>query len=302
MGLLQDIIDGATGESRRVSELLRSAQVLAHRTKAVDLSEWVTKERDGYSEDDTLPAYRGPFDARVLAHFSGPFGSEVRDLAIGPSGFPDYYRSPGFTVEFRQAIIEIEDLLSTGGPYFSVPWSGDMIAAANGLIQKGEVSLVPMHGIASADKRIPRSQLVGIVDRVRGRILDLSLELEDRDPELGSQRLRDGEVVKEEVSAVFQTVIHANQAFVGENRADIKSISVTPGDPESLRRYLQGLGVSEAASAELTQAAQESNTSSEEPSKLRSIIGRVASEAGKLAPDVAKALIDAAIAKWTGSA
>lgn len=71
MGLLQEIITGATDGTKPVAELLRSVQVLAMRGGARDLQEWVKKERDGYRDDDVLPSYRGPFSVNPMAHLSG---------------------------------------------------------------------------------------------------------------------------------------------------------------------------------------------------------------------------------------
>jgi hypothetical protein len=300
VGLLQEIIEGAQRDSLKVSELLRSLQVVARRSSAPDLADWVQKERDGYLSDDEIPDYRGPHNVRVLADFAGPFNSQIRNLDIGPSAFPEYY-SHGFSIEFRQSIAEIEDLLDGGDSTLSMPWPGDLIGMANGLIDRGDVKLVPMHGLVAVERQVPRSLLLRVTDRVRGRILDMALELEALDPDLGSAAGVSAAASPEAVSAIYQTVIHAGQAFIGENTTQIQAVNVTPGDADSLRRYLEGLGLQAKDSAELVRQAQESKPDGDKDGKLKSLISRVVAESGKLAPDVAKALIDAAIAKWTGA-
>jgi hypothetical protein len=87
---------------------------------------------------------------------------------------------------------------------------------------------------------------------------------------------------------------------VGENRAAIQEVNVQPDNLESLRRYLDGLGISREGSNALVEAAVSDDKDAEGGGRLRALIGKIASETGKLAPEVAKMLIEAAIAKWTG--
>lgn len=279
-----------------VSELLRSLQVLAKRGRAPDLEEWVVQERDGYADDDVLPDYRQAQPARVLAHLAGPFGSQLKNFDIGQAVFPDYYKH-GFKVEFRSPIAEIEDLLSSGSPDFSVPWTGDMIGHANSLINQGTVKLVEMHGIVAARKAVPRSLLVRLVERVRGRVLDLALELESLDPDLGSVP-GSASTSPEAISATYQTVINTAQAFVGNNAAQIQNVNVMPGNVESLRRYLEGLGLHADQVSQLTAEAASDRQTGSAGGKLSAMMQSAAAGLTRLAPDAAMALINAAITKW----
>jgi len=93
VGLLQEIITGAMDDTKPVSALLRSMQVLAKRGGANDLEEWVRKESNGYADDDALPKYRGPFSVNPLAHFTGPFGSEAKQFPIGKGAFPKQFHN-----------------------------------------------------------------------------------------------------------------------------------------------------------------------------------------------------------------
>jgi hypothetical protein len=77
MTLLDDVIAGATGDTR-IASLLRQVKILASRTGADPLEDWIAHELDGYPEDAELPSYQGPFLVPVLGHFIGPFQRQMR--------------------------------------------------------------------------------------------------------------------------------------------------------------------------------------------------------------------------------
>ncbi|MGH4002389.1 MAG: hypothetical protein ACRDTJ_33540, partial [Pseudonocardiaceae bacterium] len=69
---------------------------------------------------------------------------------------------------------------------------------------------------------------------------------------------------------------------------------ITPGDPGSLDRYLEGLGIGDAAQRrELVQQAEEAKVSPVKTA-FKSTIDAVA----KAVPNVAVRLIEAAVTKW----
>jgi len=271
VGLLQEIIAGVTAGSKPVSELLRSMQVLAKRGGAGDLEEWVRKESNGYGDDDVLPKYRGPFSVNPLAHLSGPFGSEVKRLPIGGGAFPEQFQEL-FSFKLYWGIKELEDMADQG-PEVHLPWSADAIGYANGLINAGKIKLIPMHGLVSVYIPVSRAALVRAVDAVRGRTLDLALELEQVSPELGDVAGSAAEH-KEEISAKFQMNITADTVNVGESYG----VAITSGDSTSLARYLHALGVEdEAAINELTEAAEtaEAGDLQREQSRLKKTVKKV---------------------------
>lgn len=241
MGLLQQIISGATDGTKPVAELLRSAQVLAVRGGARDLQEWVKKERDGYSDEDVLPSYRGPFSVNPKAHLVGPFNSQIRNIELPKRAFPSEFHGL-FSYSIYERMAEIEDLIETGRDEVHIPWPADAVALANGFIQSGEIKLVAMHSIAAAWIPIGRAAMVRVVDAVRTRILDLALELEQVSPRLGDVAGNEMQH-KEEISAKFAANIIANNVNFGETVTPNYGVSITSGDAESLARYLRALGV-----------------------------------------------------------
>jgi hypothetical protein len=307
VGLLEDIIASATDGTKPVSSLLRSMQVIAVRGRVGDLAEWITNERDGYRAEDALPEYRGPFSTRVLAHLTGPFGSNVQNIPIPRIGFPD--DADGlFTVEFRGPMVELEELLSADQPSLSSPWSGDVIAYTNTLIQRNKLTLIEDHFVMNAHRAVPRTMVTRAVDAVRNRVLDLALELEQVAPELDKPDGKPQEN-REQISAVYQTIVHAHNAYVGTNELTQQqvNIQVTPGDVASLTRYLNGIrSLSEQDKRELIAAAEAAKSQGPDAVKkdgrLKAALKRIGGAAGKVAQDGASAAVKLAIEHWLSSA
>src|SRR5277367_5501653 len=97
MSRLADIIDTAASGDASVPALLRKMMMLASRLQTLPLAGWLDKELGGYSPDDDVPNYRGPFDAEVLSTWSGPGGAITKNLALPPSAVPEGLREAGAT-------------------------------------------------------------------------------------------------------------------------------------------------------------------------------------------------------------
>lgn len=307
MGLLQQIIADATDGSQPVSNLLRSVRVLAVRSRAGDLAEWINKERDGYTTDEVLPTYRGPFTTQVRVQFTGPFNSEVTNVPVSSFGFPDHLKHL-FQTSFRGPVIELEDLLGGNEPMLTSPWTGNEIAIVNKLAQQGQIATMEMHFYATAHRKVPRALIVSAVDAVRNRILDLALELEQVAPELDSP---DGNPQdnQEKVSAAFHTIVYADNAYVGTNtiHGHQFKIQVTPGDIESLARFLDGINdLRDEDKQELIRAADAAKPQGikaiEEDGPLKNAIRKLGGTAGKLGQEAASLTLKALLQHWFGPA
>lgn len=304
MGLLQDIINGATSGSTPVAQLLRSVQVLAVRGNVADLAEWVRLERDGYSHDDMVPTYRGPFDVVVEANFT--LGPQMRSRhPLASTMFPEEF-GPLFKVAYRQSIAQLEALNISAEQDLGSPWSGEAVHRANTLISRGgQVALDPFVELISVYRRFGATQVVGVVDAVRNRILDLALELEQVVPELDLVDSKPRES-REQISAVFQTVVHAQSAYVGNNEtSNHYEAQVTPGDTESLARYLDGIrGISDGDKKELVEAAEAAKGEGEEAvetnGRLKGALKKVGGFAGKASQEAGNIVVKAMIQHWLG--
>lgn len=78
MSLLRDIQNSAIDPEVDVSTLLRKCKVLSVRLANQEFSNWVDQELSGYKDVSLLPDYRIR-NVESKGHFSGPFGSGLRD-------------------------------------------------------------------------------------------------------------------------------------------------------------------------------------------------------------------------------
>lgn len=259
MTLIQEIIDGASGTDTPVSSLLRKVKVLASRTgTASSLGAWVDQELSGYNSVDDVPAYRGPHAVLVLGDFFGVMGSGIRNFQIPPSTFPADMREGLFDVRFTQSAAELEELAKQD--VIQLSWPPDGVLLYNRGVELGVIQRIVRDDmlLAQVVRPVDRSVVLGVLDAVRNRILDLALELEAVAPEAGTQGAT--EQVKQ---AAQQVVNNYNFHGAGSNIA-IGSSNFTQtiglpaaGDLEGLVRYLAAIGIAPAHLVELETALAE---------------------------------------------
>jgi hypothetical protein len=147
--------------------------------------------------------------------------------------------------------------------------------------------------------------VIGVLDAVRNKILDASLELEQVAPDLNVLGIEPKES-REKVSAVFQTVVQpGGHATIG---TDVKqyNVQVTPGDQESLSKWLEGVqGASEADKQELIEAAKaakdEGPEAVEKNGRLKAALKKFGGFAAKAGQEATNLAIKVAIEKYLGS-
>ena len=82
MKLLEDIIDALSSKDGSLTNALLKTKILLHKIGHKELTEWVNKELNGYSESDIIPTYR-VFRAKVLANAANiayQINSRIRQL------------------------------------------------------------------------------------------------------------------------------------------------------------------------------------------------------------------------------
>lgn len=254
MSLLSDLVDGASGDQAAVSTLLRKVKVIAARLKTGELETWVEHELVGYEEDDPLPEYRGPFDAQVYGHFTGPFGSQYTNAPIPSIGFPENLRKGHlFHLTFPQPIAELERLAATTDGVLSNDWQADAVAYTNQLIKRGEVQLYEGMYLAQATRRVSPQQIHAIVDTVRTRILDLALALERLAPNAGETG--DNDLDPSTLRPIVMNVWGGAQNIALGSRDFEQTLALLqPGDTAGLFAYLTSIGVSDDDLEELRTA------------------------------------------------
>ena len=283
MTLLDDVIAGASGEAS-VASLLRQVKVLASRTGADPLAAWIDHELNGYPEDAELPLYRGPHVAHVLGHFLGGFGKELLNVPIPSDSWDKTLEADHlFEIRLRESVAELESMAA--GKEITLAWNANVIAAYNQFVHKGLIHRVVTGDLMLGEAKMPLSRhlLVGVLDAVRNRILDVALQLEKVVPNAGQASAPDAE------QGLAAMVIN-NHFYASSNVAiggtDVKQTIKPPakGDLEGLVSFLQQEGMTPDLLTELREAA---NADEADPgdgpgrwARVRAWFAKVATDAG----------------------
>lgn len=207
MSLLRDIQEEAMAGKGDLPTLLRKCLVLAARLKSDELRAWVKSELDGYEADVGLPAYRirRTHIRGTLRRYLG-MSIETRDNAPIPAYALDREIFAQLSkIDFRQGAASLERMVST-----------EEISLRMGL--PAEVAMLISHGLdghtecADAYKVLAVQDVVEILDTVRTRVLDFTLELEKLHPEAAEEDKALASVVSAAAThQLFVTVIQGGQ-------------------------------------------------------------------------------------------
>jgi hypothetical protein len=161
-----------------LSDLLRAAMVLAFRLKNQELKDWVDRELNGYPDGSTVPDYR-VLPTAAFGTFTNGFQA-IQNVAIPLNVFPDDTREQFRFLVMGQGIRELESMLeacvrSDEGTLHS-RFPGITTHYLANRVFEGMVCL-------SAWRTISQAGLAGILDTIRTRLLQLTLELAERYPE-----------------------------------------------------------------------------------------------------------------------
>jgi hypothetical protein len=288
VSLVRQIQEAAAGADVPVAVLLRQLKLLSSRLKLPDVVRWADQELAGYESGENLPPYRGPFRARVLGDFGGAFGSGFKNAPIPPVAFPEAMREGQlFNLFFFQGVAELEALLDTGEDVLQEPWPADALAYLQILQQRGETKLNPDLVCYAAWKVVTRSEIVGVIDAIRNRILDFTLQLEEAEPSTATSD--EPAIDQGRASQIFHTVIYggAGNVAVGSTKVTQQTGLPVPGDRDALLRFLGELGLEEDDLTDLSAAMSEDQDSASgaltEPGpRVQSWLGRIMTK-GKLA-------------------
>ena len=249
MTLLQEIQNDAVDAKAEIASLLRRCRILAARLRNEDFKLWVQRELDGYPKDTALPEYR-VLRTQSCGHFFGPFGSGVKNAPLPLSCIPEKLREMVSTVEFREGVSALQNLVSSkGSGRLQQQWSADLVAMVASNFYENM-------NLAQAWKVISPSTIVGILDTVRNRILNFVLEIESQAPNAGESSTLSSPLTAEKVTNIFNTYITGNVGNIatGSSHVTQDATVVSAGDWDSLKKYLQNMGLEESDLSDLKKA------------------------------------------------
>lgn len=269
MGLLQEIVAGASGDHMPTSTLLRKCMVLAAKLDSKPAEDWVEWELNGYPEGVPIPDYR---------HLSMMIKVDMIDIARRANGWvvpPEFVDENGKNFmqhHYRVSIGEIEDYLAKGEAtlQFQV---GNLVGYL--MAQK----FTDMN-ILSAWCEVSAGKVKHITESVRTRILKFALDLEKAFPEAA----REDQAMpqkSERVNQIFNTTIYGPANVVGAATNSSVSLNVKMRDFSSLASALRGNLVSEPDILELQKSVEAESPSSDGKvgPKVATWIGKMVSKA-----------------------
>ncbi len=293
MSLLRQIQDDAVDSSKPLGDLLRKCRVLAYRLGHEEFKEWVEFELNGYPDEKDTPPYRVAH-AESYGDFSGPFQSGLRNAPIPPSNVPEKFREIATTVYFRESISALEDLVKDkkGGTLRSA-FPGDLVPL---------LKVYEHMNCLSAWRQIAPGSVISILDNVRNRVLNFSLEIEAKAPAAGEAKPGEHPVPKDSINQIFNMVVYGGTVAAGSHHFTQSSITeIKQGDIDSLVKFLESQGISKEDSKQLVEAVKEdpppkdaSHLGSRVSSWMGRMIAKTASGAWKIATEEgAKILMEA---------
>ena len=292
MSLLTEIQAAATDPAHSTADLLRKCQILAFRLGHAPFKEWVSHELNGYPDEATLPAYRGPFQGDIKADTHGAFGSEVRNVQVPDYSIPAEVRDVAKEMSFYQGVgvltSIVEDAQRTGQTVIATQFPVGVAVLTRVVVDQQTVRMW---------KELPVAVVAGILDAVRSKGLECTLEIEVENPEAGEATPGGAPPVPlARADNIFNTTIYGGNVAVGPNA----TVNVTPGDLGSLLAYLEAQGVAAEDRAELEAALAEDENKLGPRVKawLGGIVAKTASFGSGTAQNAVGSLIAFAVLKF----
>jgi hypothetical protein len=253
--LLDDIIELATNTGQSITVLLRKCVILAHQIKNDRLKTWANKELSGYGDEDELPDYR-VVSATATGHFSGWGGSQAT-LPIPPAALEKNDQRFATQARLAQVIATYEDLVKTATTdgQITMHWPPNMV-----LYYQNRIPFTGQQmSLVVAYQEIPKPTLVGLLDTVRNRVLNVALEIQSevgrRDEDLKHITPQSEEKIER---YVIQQIFNGD-IFVstGQSSMTIHEQHIAAGDWRQLQKVLCNSGVPQSDVGSLAAAVSE---------------------------------------------
>ena len=202
MGLFHDIQAQVVSEDSSLASILLKLRLLASRLDSEPLAVWVRQELEGYTAG-TVPPYR-IVNVAYRGTFSGPFGSGVKDAPIPPA-LIDKVAGKGWTQHEMTESISSIGQLAQGTLKLDC---ANLILLLQGKVY-ADYACNEVAGIISAP------DLIRILDVVRSKILDFTIEMERTDPTVGEISLDRRSASSDSMAVAANRAVH--QTIYAEN-------------------------------------------------------------------------------------
>ena len=153
--LVHDLQNDIRRSDKSVTEILRTAKLISAKLGLTDISEWLDSELNGYRSGQSIPAYRLISSGNL----------QIRNPVLGWQALGSYDGPP---IPLGQAVTELLDFAEERGVVIIPPQH----------IPVTELSGMD-HMVNQFDQRviISGSQFVGIIEAVKNKVLEWTIEL-----------------------------------------------------------------------------------------------------------------------------
>jgi hypothetical protein len=282
---LKEIRDALSDHSIPLSEVLLKAKVLASILGARELRQYVDRELKSYG-DDPVPPYRQIPIGSMGTFVNPPRFRPVENHPIPTSALPKELRGWAETYDCADGIGSIEHLIKTATEHMIwMPWPHENVEA---------IPMVSIGGFGfrctEASRCFSTDRLVGILDNVRNRVLDIVLDLAEAFPDQSNSEEQLARLPSSQVLTIIHNHIQGDYATVAAGAVvhQQSAIQVNAYDLDALMSELARLGVSDADRQELNDAI----TKEQHDPKAKKLAPRISAWVGNLATKAAEKSVE----------
>lgn len=252
---MERAIDALSDPDVSIADAMRRLLVVARRIGAIDLSDWIRQELEGYKVLEGTPEYRDGRALPIAVRFDG-YGGLSTTRRMSQRDLPAELSSVMDNFKLVMPLAELEALANDGdnNPQNQLPayW----LQRFRELAEEDRVPHLTRYVANHAAIEVPRTYLLGILDRIKTVALDLALDIEDVSPDAGDSGgpTVDTEPAIREAVASHMTVIYANNSSVSvASGAGAAAVQLQIGDLSGLltaaRSILDEAGVADLEAA-----------------------------------------------------
>ena len=192
-------------------------------------------ELNGYSKTEILPNYR-VLNVNSKGHFSGTFGSELRNADMPIFCLPSEFRENCSIAKFNSPIATLESLSSSDSGVLTQDWNPIILAKYGSAMYEG-------YHCIQAWKVLPASAVIGIIDTVKTKILNFALEIEMINKDAGDVEINSNPIPQDKVSQIFNINVSGNVQNLasGNHQSNIQQEVANTQLPEDFIKLISDL-------------------------------------------------------------
>lgn len=251
--LLDKIIELATDNQQPLTVLLRQCVVLAYELKNERLKDWANHELNGYFDSQEIPQYRIVVAPAIGTFSAGYYFPEVK-RAIPSMGMDEEHRWAAEFVRLIEPVSTYEEVVKAKGDALEFQWDSNLMLFY-------QSRFIPRHVLVHAAQEIPKTAVIGILDTIRNRVLNLALELKNEvgESDADLKQVKQDSAEAEKVNGIVLTQIFGGTVYIAAGQQNVSIQNIQVGNWEDLKKALLSVGIGECDIGELSDAVQQDN-------------------------------------------